>query len=468
MEELGTLPGGVSADQVLAQLARILASDLFVHSHRLSRFLRFTVEHVLEGKSALLKEQVIGVHVFDRPPTFDPRLDAIVRVEARRLRSKLEQFYAESGRDDAIVIEFRKGRYIPIIALRQATREAFTSRTVAVLPFEPADLFAAGVLRDVTAALTKAPGVRVLAEASVVAYAGAPLTRVLNELGATMAVRGSIDRTSDEVILSLEILEGARGARRQEKFETAGAGAAELQGRVARSIVARIVADGDLELRKAEVCLARMTAEGLREALAYLDGAPPVEGLDQTRTIAMASAAIFAPGSRADAEAPADWLSLFRNSDPVLPPALLVGVLDAYSARRAGEAKELAREALRLYPNCPPLVWASALCQTGERPSPELVAAVEQAAVRAGHAPYMIAMAGVLAARSGESARATQTLNDLPAGCWFERAMIHAVLGEFQNVVTALARGSDSPWMPAAAQWPLFSVGTVVAQGQAV
>ncbi len=95
------------------QLERILASDTFANAGRLSRFLRFVVEGTLEGQGDRLKEYAVGVEVFDREADYDPRIDSIVRVEARRLRSKLSEYYATSGETDELVIGLRKGSYVP-------------------------------------------------------------------------------------------------------------------------------------------------------------------------------------------------------------------------------------------------------------------------------------------------------------------------------------------------------------------
>src|SRR5689334_8380560 len=83
---------------IRAQVEKILTSSVFSRSHRLSRFLRFAVEQVLEGRGEELKEQLVGVEVFDRKSDYDPRVDPIVRVEARRLREKLKIYYASTGR----------------------------------------------------------------------------------------------------------------------------------------------------------------------------------------------------------------------------------------------------------------------------------------------------------------------------------------------------------------------------------
>ena len=81
----------------------------------MSRFLKFVVEQTLAGEGERLKEYVIGVEVFDRDADYDPRLDAIVRVEAARLRTKLAEYYAGEGRSDAVVLNLPKGGYAPLI-----------------------------------------------------------------------------------------------------------------------------------------------------------------------------------------------------------------------------------------------------------------------------------------------------------------------------------------------------------------
>ncbi|MBN8731485.1 MAG: hypothetical protein J0L64_13155, partial [Acidobacteria bacterium] len=68
--------------EVLLQMERILASSPFTRSPRLSRFLRFSVEQTLKGRSDELKEYLIGTEVFERSAAFDPRVDTIVRTQA--------------------------------------------------------------------------------------------------------------------------------------------------------------------------------------------------------------------------------------------------------------------------------------------------------------------------------------------------------------------------------------------------
>jgi hypothetical protein len=113
----------LTPDAIRKQLEKILASAEFAHSERLSRFLRHSVEHAPGGRKDELKEYSIGLAVFDREQSYDPRVDPIVRVEAGRLRSKLREYYESHGREDELVIEFPKGSYAPVFQRRKSTDE---------------------------------------------------------------------------------------------------------------------------------------------------------------------------------------------------------------------------------------------------------------------------------------------------------------------------------------------------------
>jgi tetratricopeptide (TPR) repeat protein len=106
--------------EVNQALKRILASDPFQRSERLTHFLSYVVEKTLQGQSADLKEYCIGVEVCGRKDTYDSRTDPVVRVEARRLRSAIDLYYANEGKDDAVQIQLPKGGYVPCFSFRNA------------------------------------------------------------------------------------------------------------------------------------------------------------------------------------------------------------------------------------------------------------------------------------------------------------------------------------------------------------
>lgn len=94
-------------------LERILSSEEFAQSKRSAEILRYVVEQLLQGKQEEIKERVIGADVFGRTPDYDVKVDSIVRVEARRLRSKLAEYYSGSGAREAEQFRLPTGTYVP-------------------------------------------------------------------------------------------------------------------------------------------------------------------------------------------------------------------------------------------------------------------------------------------------------------------------------------------------------------------
>ena|SRR5579859_3186203 len=180
----------VSECAIREQLLRMLDSRVFVHSHRLSRFLRFTVETTLAGQAEILKEYVIGTEVYDRKPPYHPSADSIVRSEARRLRNKLKQYYESAGKDDPVFIYYRPGGYAPVFRLQRKNRNRVeASRTLGDVLLE--SLVAQGFTLS---SPTDELDVRIILEGTVrISHAGST-SQVLTELrsGSKIARRNSI------------------------------------------------------------------------------------------------------------------------------------------------------------------------------------------------------------------------------------------------------------------------------------
>ena len=104
---------GYSKGEILHQLQRIFADQTFAVSDILKRFLSFIVEETLEGRSNQIKEYTIGVNVLNKPHSFNPSQDAIVRIHAGRLRRALHYYYNGAGAADPVRIEMPKGSYLP-------------------------------------------------------------------------------------------------------------------------------------------------------------------------------------------------------------------------------------------------------------------------------------------------------------------------------------------------------------------
>ena len=104
---------------VRAELERILASEVFSRSQQLRRLLSFIVEQRLAGQGHSLKESVLAHEVYGKGTDFDGGADPVVRVDARRLRDKLREYY--DGRSDPVVISLPKGSYVPVFEANSAS-----------------------------------------------------------------------------------------------------------------------------------------------------------------------------------------------------------------------------------------------------------------------------------------------------------------------------------------------------------
>ncbi len=98
---------------VEAALEQLLSWPALSRSPQLARFLNYIVRAKLGGDEASIKAYSIAVDVFGRPQSFDPQSDPIVRVQARRLRALLEEYYAGEGSDNPVRIYLPVGRYVP-------------------------------------------------------------------------------------------------------------------------------------------------------------------------------------------------------------------------------------------------------------------------------------------------------------------------------------------------------------------
>jgi Tol biopolymer transport system component len=98
---------------ILLELERVLATPGFSGAARSAALLLFLVNETLDGRGDQLKEYVLGVNGLGRPETFDPRVDPIARVEASRLRNKLDLCYAASSPATNVRIVLPRGTYVP-------------------------------------------------------------------------------------------------------------------------------------------------------------------------------------------------------------------------------------------------------------------------------------------------------------------------------------------------------------------
>lgn len=289
-----------TAEQIRAQLDRILASKLFTLSNRLKAFLTFIVEAELEGQADRLKEFTLGIEVFGKDETFDPSIDSIVRVEASRLRSKLREYYGTDGRGDPVRIEVPKGHYVPVFRLirrdqaptdnnsRPVTgapdsRAPGSSRvlqtavlgisitalvyllvtnffvskdpiapvqmavdeSIAVLPFvsmssgENDGYFADGLTEEILSSLARLPELRVTARTSSFFFKGKnlPVPEIAARLGVAHVVEGSVRRDGERLRIAAQLIRASDGTHLwSQTFEPMSNDIFEVQQEIAEKI----------------------------------------------------------------------------------------------------------------------------------------------------------------------------------------------------------------------------------------
>jgi len=289
MESVDRTGVETSAEAIRSQLEKIVTSPGFAAGGRLTPFLRYVVESALAGETGKLKEPVLGVEVFQRPAGYDPRTDPIVRVEARRLRGRLEQYYAGEGKDDPTIIDFPKGSYVPVFRRRQLAvapappdadpprppigRRLFflglclfgyvlvtigwwiskkadqkpmpgsPSASIAVIPFanfspdSNNEYFSEGLTTELTDALTKVDGLRVVVYPS--AQAKNPDARDLGKkLRAGAVLEGSVRKSGDRLRITAQLIDANTGYDLwSQTYERELKDVFAIQEEIARSIV---------------------------------------------------------------------------------------------------------------------------------------------------------------------------------------------------------------------------------------
>jgi serine/threonine-protein kinase len=235
----------------------LLESENFAAAQRHRRFLEFVVEQTLDGHEATIKESVIGSEVFGREAGYDPRADAIVRVEATKLRARLASYYEGSGRNDAIVIDVPKGSYVPRFTAREESSDVTTRHrrplrlvgaivivaaigvavawnakerasgssaivempSVAVLPFlnlsaDPDNqYFGDGLAEQLTDTLAHVRGLRVASRTSAFAFRGraADAQEIGKKLGVSALIEGSVRKEEGRVRITAQLVQTSDG-----------------------------------------------------------------------------------------------------------------------------------------------------------------------------------------------------------------------------------------------------------------
>jgi TolB-like protein len=291
----------VQLAQIREQLEKLLASPDFSSSRRKSRLLKYLVEATLAGQGAEINEYAIGLDVFERPSSFDPRMDSTVRAEMSRCRARLKEYYARIGREDPVLIDFGSRGYaasfvfrdpeVPAAGLAQAEKldtlalepalqrkkrfrmlaavasaalvvlagSLFALRTrgvsntpvrsLVVLPFvnlsasSQNEYLADGLTEELTNELAQWQDLRVVARTSAFQFKGksADVREIGRLLDVDAVLEGSIDRQGDRLRVTAQLNRASNGYHIwSREFEAHSADTMALQDEIARAIAAAI------------------------------------------------------------------------------------------------------------------------------------------------------------------------------------------------------------------------------------
>src|SRR6266852_5754842 len=101
----------VEAEVNQAQVRRILQSKAFRTTEVHRNLLNSLAEKTLSGEADGLKEYPVGLDVFSKPSSYDPRQESVVRMHMARLRQKLGEYYRTEGVEDPVIVDIPKGAF---------------------------------------------------------------------------------------------------------------------------------------------------------------------------------------------------------------------------------------------------------------------------------------------------------------------------------------------------------------------
>src|SRR6185436_7773619 len=95
-------------DPPKVQIQRIVSSKAFKTSEVHRNLLNYLADKSLAGEAQNLKEYTVGLDVFGKPSSYDPRQESVVRMHVGRLRQKLAEYYRTEGVADPIIVDVQK------------------------------------------------------------------------------------------------------------------------------------------------------------------------------------------------------------------------------------------------------------------------------------------------------------------------------------------------------------------------
>jgi TolB-like protein/Tfp pilus assembly protein PilF len=282
--------------EIRAYLERLVTAPVFSSAPRRVRLLKYLLERTLAGEGDRVNEYSLGIDVFDKLPSFDPRSDSMVRTDVMRLRQRLRQYYSEEGGGDAIVLDIPPKSYRIAIEFRDTAVPAIAAivpvppvgrnriwillatavavlvvglaagivwrwyhgakqpiRSVVVLPFQDfssdhqSGYLADGLTDEITNDLANLDGLRVIARTTAFEFKGKgiDIRDIGRQLHVDASLEGSLDREGDRVRIRAQLNRNADGYHLwSHVYDVQFRDLISVQRDIARSIA------GDLQLSR--------------------------------------------------------------------------------------------------------------------------------------------------------------------------------------------------------------------------
>ncbi len=246
-----------TADDIHGQLDRLRHSAVFSGSSRLWDFLHFVAGESLAGRGAALREATVGNAVYGRDPPYDPRIDSTVRVEARRLRRKLHDYYEGEGRDDPVLITLPAGGYVPAFSFCRDRDgifapgpifEAGKGAAVAVMPLRALSgdaEFADGLTDEIIHALSYSRGLRVVSRSVAFQYKDRPFAvpDLARDLAVDAVLQGTVRQGSGWIRVTVELCGPQGFVLWSDRFDAVPGDTLLVQEHIATTLSSRVRLD---------------------------------------------------------------------------------------------------------------------------------------------------------------------------------------------------------------------------------
>lgn len=221
----GLRHGERDPNDVVAVTNRVLASAAFENAPQARNFLAYVADETIAGRGHLLNERTVARFALGRTADFDSRTDPSVRVQARRVRDRLDRYYVADGRDEPVRVDLPLGQYAVVFSARRtACASRLPNRSTSGVGLAVARLrssnhgtndrrIALALSESLVHAFTRAPSVRVAGPFGCVdgSPGGADVFALGERSRASVVLHGRVRELGDVVRVTVQLADAPTG-----------------------------------------------------------------------------------------------------------------------------------------------------------------------------------------------------------------------------------------------------------------